>query len=317
MKLAIYSVTYAGLWYNGPALTVEEIIDRAARFGYEGIEIDGKRPHGFPLDWDRTKRQKIRAYAEQRGVEIVGVAANNDFTSPIPEHRESQMIMVAELIKLASDLGAKIVRIFTDWPGVTMVDGQAAYDIARSERYRLPSTYLQRWNWCRDCIREVAKVAEQYGITLALQNHKPLIQNYKDMLDMVEEVGSENVKCSLDAPLLENQDDSYVVTAVKETGNLQVLSHFGGEFVQTDKGEVEQKITPRLKWINYRAFVRALADIGYDGFLSYELCHPFLPKGHELGKLEQVDEQVMLAQEYMRKLLKEIETKGGVRYGLK
>ena len=50
MKLGLYSITYLGVWYRGPALTHEELIDRARQFGYEGIEIDGKRPHGNPLD---------------------------------------------------------------------------------------------------------------------------------------------------------------------------------------------------------------------------------------------------------------------------
>ena len=50
MKLGLYTITYLGLWYQGPALTIEEAILRARRYGYDGLEIDGKRPHGNPLD---------------------------------------------------------------------------------------------------------------------------------------------------------------------------------------------------------------------------------------------------------------------------
>jgi hypothetical protein len=50
MKIGLYSITYLGIWYRGPALSIEELIERAKRFGYDGIEIDGKRPHGNPLD---------------------------------------------------------------------------------------------------------------------------------------------------------------------------------------------------------------------------------------------------------------------------
>src|ERR1700704_6370284 len=46
MKIGLYSITYLGIWYHGPALTIEELIERARTFGYDGIEIDGKRPHG-------------------------------------------------------------------------------------------------------------------------------------------------------------------------------------------------------------------------------------------------------------------------------
>jgi len=50
MKLGLYSITYLGVWYRGRALTLDELIGRAREYGYEGVEIDGKRPHGSPLD---------------------------------------------------------------------------------------------------------------------------------------------------------------------------------------------------------------------------------------------------------------------------
>lgn len=318
MKLAIYSVTYSGLWYNGPALSIEEVIERAARFGYEGIEIDGKRPHGFPLDWDHNKRKEIRSFAERKGIEIVAISANNNFASPIPEEREAQITLVVELIKLAKDLGAKLVRVFAAWPGVTLgEDGRATYDLARSEWYRLPSSYLQRWKWVRQCMEEVVKFAEKANITLVLQNHKPLIQDYQDMLAMVKEVKSEYLKCCLDAPLLDDQSDAAVARAVQETGDLLFHSHFGGEFVRTATGDIVQKVggskwgeTSYLKYINYEAFLRALKEIGYNGYLSYELCHPFMPENHTLGTIDQVDEQVALAAQYMRKLFHKLGLEG-------
>jgi hypothetical protein len=55
MKVGLYSITFLGVWYRGEALTLEQVIKRAKKYDYEGIEIDGKRPHGNPLDWP-TKR---------------------------------------------------------------------------------------------------------------------------------------------------------------------------------------------------------------------------------------------------------------------
>ena len=50
MKLGLYSITFLGVWYRGPALTLEDLITRAREYGYDGIEIDGKRPHGNPIE---------------------------------------------------------------------------------------------------------------------------------------------------------------------------------------------------------------------------------------------------------------------------
>src|SRR3954471_7976237 len=106
MKVGLYSITYLGVWYRGSALTLEQVIERARRFGYEGVEVDGKRPHGNPLDLPAARCRELRLRAAGAGVATYAVAANNDFSSPIPEHRESQLAYVKELIRMTADLGA-------------------------------------------------------------------------------------------------------------------------------------------------------------------------------------------------------------------
>lgn len=69
MKIGLYSVTYPGIWYRGRPLTVVELIEQARRFGYDGIEIDGKRPHGNPMDLPRGPCLELRADARDAGVE--------------------------------------------------------------------------------------------------------------------------------------------------------------------------------------------------------------------------------------------------------
>ena len=69
MKLGLYSITYLGLWYRGEALSLPEMIARAKKYGYDGIEIDGKRPHGNPMDLPRGPCLELRADARDAGVE--------------------------------------------------------------------------------------------------------------------------------------------------------------------------------------------------------------------------------------------------------
>ncbi len=303
MKLAIYSVSFAGIWYRDRPLTVEEMVDRAVEMKIDGFELDGKRPHGFPLEWDAERRKTFRNYAEKRGIEICAVASNNDFTSAVPDEREAQMVCVAEQIRLAKDLGAPIVRVFVAWPGMTFVDGQGAYDQARDTRFKLPTTFLQKWAWARSCIEDVAKVAERYQIKLAVQNHKPVIRNYLDLLEMVQEVDSEWVQCALDCPLIDDQSDAHITEAVKAIGSRQILTHFGGEFERRADGTVEQRTSINQREFNYPAYVKALKSVGYEGFLSYELCHQFTPRRHSFGTLEDATEQNALAFDYMKQLI--------------
>jgi sugar phosphate isomerase/epimerase len=61
MKVGLYTITFLGVWYRGEALTLEQVIDRAREYGYAGVEIDGKRPHGNPLDLPTRRCLEIPA----------------------------------------------------------------------------------------------------------------------------------------------------------------------------------------------------------------------------------------------------------------
>ncbi len=158
IKIGLYSITYGGIWYNGPALSFEELVKRAKDSGYDGIELDNKRPMGNPQDLDRSARDKMRNLIERNGMAIPCVAANNDFSSPIQEHREMQLLMVKETIRMASDLGAKIVRLFAAWYGVPIHNGLGTYDLVRGDFYTYGRQYpyvtrIDRWNYVNEQVR--------------------------------------------------------------------------------------------------------------------------------------------------------------------
>ncbi len=128
IKLGLYSISYGGIWYKGDALSFDELCRKAKEFGYDGVELDNKRPMGNPMDLRERERDEMRNSLAKYGLEIPCVAANNDFSSPIPEHRECQLLMVRETARLAKDLGAKVVRLFAAWTGVPIHEGVGTYD---------------------------------------------------------------------------------------------------------------------------------------------------------------------------------------------
>jgi len=305
IKMGLYSITYAGLWYRGRALTLEEVVDRAKQYGYQGVEIGGKRPHGNPLDMPKSRCQQLRKYAADKGIEIFAVAGNNDFSSPIPEHRECQLVYTRELMRMTADLGAKILRVFLGWPGVTKVLGQGGrYDHARKvfAVTHQGFTEEQIWEWCREGLQESARYAREFGITLALQNHKPVIKDYRDVLRMVREVDSSNLKVVLDAPLMDDKSEAAIRRAAFEVGALQMSSHFGGEYDRASDGKIVSKGSEI-----YPYFVRAMLDIGFRGYVSYELCHPLPVVDGNTVPLEFAEKNAQLAAEFMRGVLADAE----------
>ncbi len=300
--IGLYSITYGGVWYSGGALTVEQVLQRAKKFGYQGVEIDGKRPHGDPLDMPKARCQQLRKMAADLGIEIYAVSANNDFSSPIPEHRESQMVYLRDLLRMTAELGAKIVRVFLAWPGVTLLpEGGGRYDIAKAvwEAEHKDFTDQQTWAWCREGMGEASKLAGDFGVVLALQNHPPVIKGYKDVLKMVKEVGSPNLKVCFDARLEHSLDEAGVRKALNEVGALQVLWHYGGEF---DKGPGGIVLKGDEKALGEAL---GLLDIGYRGYAGFELCHPLpVVNGKTVG-VDFVDKNAKLACEYMQGIIAE------------
>lgn len=312
IKLGLYSISYGGIWYKGSALTFDELCKRAREYGFDGVELDNKRPMGNPLDLNQQKRDEMRNSLARYGLEIPCVAANNDFSSPIPEHRECQLLMVRETARLARDLGAKFVRLFAAWPGVPIHEGIGTYDLTRGNEFysfqrQYPfTTRLDRYNFVKECLREAARMGEENGIIMALQNHAPLIRGWKDTFDLVNEVNSPWLKICLDLPIFENLEKGYVANAVHTVGNLQVHSHFGGEYYRDSNGTIKPRILDYYAGgmiPDYAHYISLMREIGYNGYFTFELCHVVLKEDHTIAGIEYVHDQVKLAREYMSNII--------------
>lgn len=310
MKVGLYSISCSGVWFNDrPALTVEEFVDTAKKFGYDGVELDLKRPHGSPIDLDAKRCAQIREYVAGAGLELCAVAANNNFASAVPEQIENELLMVKEQIRVAKELGAPVLRLFAAWRGVVMRNGVGTYEVPAAYHSYYGALDYELRQSVLECLRECVKWAEDAGVILALQNHHPIINTYKDMLDFVDWVGSPYLKCCFDAPCCgwteHTQSDAYMEQAVKDVGALQMLSHANAEFVEKG-GEItmisfDPAIQPVLT--NYPAFINALKKQGYEGYINYEFCHMPFHDGKVLGYNDFIEDQIRLAQKYFRGLI--------------
>jgi len=309
MKLGLYSITYLGIWYQGEPLTLPELIKTARRFGYDGVEIDGKRPHGNPLDWPTRRCQDLRSMAEGEGIELHAVAANNDFSCPASEVREAQIAYLRDLIRMTADLGAQHLRVFSAWWGVTRHPQLATYDIMENlwpivhEKFSAEEI----WGWCQEALVECARYAGEAGVILALQNHRPVVKDHNDVLRMVREVNSPHLKVCLDAPLMLDKSAGAMREAARSVGPLQVLSHIGGEFERRADGSIRgyerhDGVVGGETNQYYRDFVAAMRDIGFDGYFSYELCHQLPVENGQTVGIEFAHRNAELAAEFMREM---------------
>jgi sugar phosphate isomerase/epimerase len=311
MKFALLTVTYGGLFYKGQALSLEQQVHRAKEFGFDALAIETKRPVASPLDLSKADRTRIKKLAADEGIVLCAVESMSNFAGKYMEERENNFAMMRYVLEMANDLGVRLVKVFAAWPGLINDEEEIALyaQFERGKYYkRLYPADLRRWNHCVEGIREVADMAADMGITLALQNHAPVLATgYEDTLTMMKEIDRGNVELCIDAPLFyERQSDEYIREAVDNCKGHIVHTHYGAwNFSQKKNGEIVQDPSPSTgDLINYQAFIEALYHTGYKGYLTSEYCLPVV-KNHQLAGIEEVDHATRISLQYMKQLVQQ------------
>jgi len=125
---------------------------------------------------------------------------------------------------------------------------------------------------------------------------------------MIKEVDSPHLKLCLDAPLMPDRSTEGIRKGAQAVGPLQVLTHFGGEFERRADGSIRgfernDGVVGEETNRYYRDFVRSMNEIGYDGYIGYELCHQLpVVNGQTVG-IEYADQNAQMAAEFMRELI--------------
>jgi sugar phosphate isomerase/epimerase len=270
-KLALHSVSYAGVWDGQIALPLEEFVDHAADLGYQGVMLMAKRGHASLLDMNEGRRRDLHARMRDRGLELAALAAYTDFTAnadrtDIP-FLEMQVVYVRECARLAAELGGSIVRIFTGYETEKLSPGQS-------------------WLRCVNAVRECARQAADFGVTLAVQNHHDVAVHYQGLADLIDEVGEPNVKAGFDAwaPALQGLSGEELAAAVRHIGPhmvqtivadyvLQPRFQYAPSLTSYTPAQPEARAVPVGEGIiDYATFFKTLREVGFQGYVTYEMC---------------------------------------------
>lgn len=265
----LHSVSYSGTWGH-QTLPLEDFIEKAADLGYDGVMLMAKRPHLSVLDWDGEGRARLRERLAARRLRTICVAGYTNFTadmehSEVPTH-EMQIQHVADLARMARDLGGNLVRVFTGYENPA-------------------STYLAQWSLLVRSLRECAQRAADFGVTIAVQNHHDIASGWESQLDLIEEVGHPNCRAAFDAwaPALHGVD---IVEAAEKMAGVTVLTTVANYQIRpryrlATKLTMFEPILPTTRavpvdegFIDFAGFLGALERNGFKGAITYEMCSP-------------------------------------------
>ena len=291
MKLGLFSISYAGLWGQA-AIDLCQFIHKARLLGYDTVMLAGKRPQLSVLDANASQVDALRNALSEAGVTCSVVAAYNDLGAKSGAEVplvEMQILYVESLCRIASKLGANVVRLFTSYLG----DGV----FSQSSWQRAVVTF-----------REIADRAAAHGVTVAIQNHHDLAVDTLSLLEMLDEIGRPNCKLGFDAwsPALRGEDLYQSAklaaphTAITTNADYIRLPQFcyRPELINYERvfPDLVRAVPFGAGCIDYGAFFKGLKEGGFDGIASYEMCSPI--RGG--GSLENLDEYARSYISWMR-----------------
>jgi sugar phosphate isomerase/epimerase len=295
VKTCLHSVSYLGVWRGQTQLTVDEFLVKAKELGYKGVMLVAKRPHVSPHDYDKAARAKLKAKIDSLGLTLVGLAGYTDFTAGIDKpgipNAEIQAAWVGEIAELARDLGTNMVRIFTGY-----------------ERPGIP--YDKQYAEVVSGLKMAGKLAAKYGVTLAVQNHHDIALHHDVMYWLLKEVNMPNVMAGWDAwsPTLEGLSTEELRESIRKMKPF-IVNTIAADYVVHPRFNYANNLTnykaemPAMRAvpmghgiIDYKTWFETLKEIGYRGWVVYEMCE-VLDGG---GSMENLDKTARIFLDYMK-----------------
>jgi D-psicose/D-tagatose/L-ribulose 3-epimerase len=287
-KIGIYFAYWTDKWTGD----YKYFVDKVARLGFDILEV---QPDEL-LSMSKAEQENLRQMANDRGLELtycIGFSQDKDMASESASVRQAGLDYAIKILDVIHFMGGKVFGgiNYSAWPAVfpsNLIDKRP---------------YLER---SARCVKEISKVAEDYGITYCLEivnrfEHF-LLNTAAEGVAFVDAIGSPNVKLLLDAFHMNIEEDN-IGAAITSVGDR--LGHFHiGETNRKPPGQ------GRMPWDE---IAQSLKKINYQGRVVME---PFIKPGGEVGEAihvwrdlsgsadeAQLDQQAKQALNFMRSKL--------------
>jgi sugar phosphate isomerase/epimerase len=253
-----------------------EAVRRLARIGYTGVEVMADVPHAWPAYLLEEQKQALRDALRENGLAVSNVNAfmmhavddprqrywHPSWIEPDPHYRRIRVEHTKRALTLARELGAPCI---TTEPGGPVEPGGSWR--AALERFV-------------EELQPVTEHAEREGVLLLVEPEPGLlIETADQFLELMQHVDSPAVGLNFDIGHAFCVGDDPAATIPRVASYVR---HFHLEDIAATR--VHQHLIPGEGAIDFAAALRAVRDIGYDGWVTVEL-YPYVDNPDEAASL--------------------------------
>lgn len=247
MKIAICNELFEG-W------SISDIASYISGLGYDAVEIAPFTLGSSVEEIHPERRREIKGIMEDNGIEVAGLhwllltPPGLYITHPDKDVRGRTASYLVSLVNFCADLGGKVMVIGSPkqrdlMEGVSYEDG---------------------WRFAEEVFREATKAAEERGVILCLEPLHPSITNFitkaSEAVRMIDLIGSPSFRLILDVYSM-GGDELPREELIRRYSSYLAHVHINDD----DKRE------PGSGSVDFRAIMRALSEVGYEGYISVEV----------------------------------------------
>ena len=235
-------ISYNTLVYADEDISVG--IERLARYGYDGVDIVGE-----PQNYDT---ERIRKLLEENKIEASSICAvfneDRNFASSSEDIRTHAVEYVKSCVDFACEIGAKAISV----QATTCMKTKAESDEEAEWKYAVAG------------LRTAGEYALEKGINLTLEAWNRyetyFINRLEQAKQMVLDIDLPNVGVMADTYHM-NIEENNMGDAIRNAGDKLYYVHLADS----------NRAAPGRGHIDFDEIARALKDIEYDGWVSFEL----------------------------------------------
>jgi L-ribulose-5-phosphate 3-epimerase len=232
--------------------TIENCIERAARMGFDGVEILKVQMSGE----DNAYLQKLKRLSLHAGQPLIGLSTHQGFVSPEKDVRNANIERTRKQIDMAFKLGIPTIRINTGrWGTIKSFNDLMANK--GIEPVLDGYTEEEGFAWVIDSLEKLLPMAEEYGVVLGLENHWGLGRTAAGVMRIVNTINSPWLQVTADTGnFFEDQYEQFDQIAEKAVLVQAKTYYGGGNWYSLD--------------LDYNIYKDILRKHNYRGYISLE-----------------------------------------------